>query len=242
MAPLDNFTLIGLPYAALLIFLAGTIYRYRANKATYSSLSSQFLEGPQLFWGSLAFHWGILLLFVGHLIAFLVPRSVIAFNAHPARLLIIEVTSFIAGLVVRGGLLMLFVRRVSNARLRVVTSRMDIVVEILLLVQVVLGVVIALQFRWGSSWFAAVLTPYLRSIFVFQPDISAVSTMPWMVKLHLAGAYLLLALVPFTRLVHALVLPAHYIWRPYQRVLWAWDPSRVRRPETKWSATDPRNN
>jgi len=179
---------------------------------------------------------------VGHLAAFLVPRGVIAFNAHPLRLLILEISAFAAGLIVFGGLLVLLVRRLSSPRVRMVTSRMDIIMEILLLVQVVLGVVIALNYRWGSTWFAAVLTPYLRSIFALQPDISAVSTLPLLVKLHLVGAYLLLMLVPFTRLVHVLVVPLHYIWRPYQRVIWSWDPRRVRRPETKWSPTDPRNN
>ena len=78
MAPLDSITLIALPYAALVVFLVGTIYRYKATKFRYSSLSSQFLEGRQLFWGSVPFHWGILVLFFGHLAAFLVPRGVIA--------------------------------------------------------------------------------------------------------------------------------------------------------------------
>ncbi|MCK5406381.1 MAG: respiratory nitrate reductase subunit gamma, partial [Candidatus Krumholzibacteria bacterium] len=90
MAPLDNFTLIGLPYVALVVFLVGTISRYKMTKFSYSSLSSQFLEGRQLFWGTMPFHWGILFLFLGHLVAFLVPRGLLAFNSHPVRLLIIE--------------------------------------------------------------------------------------------------------------------------------------------------------
>ncbi len=242
MAVVDNFLLIGLPYTALIIFLVGTIYRYRATKFSYSSLSSQFLEGRQLFWGSLPFHWGILFLFFGHLVAFLIPGSVLAFNSHPLRLLILEITAFMFGLLVFFGLVTLFVRRLANPRLKHITSRMDIIIEVLLLTQVVLGLLTALTERWGSSWFAAVITPYLRSIFIFQPDINAVSALPWLVKLHIIGAFIIFGLIPFSRLVHILVVPLHYLWRPYQRVIWNWPRKEVRNPNAKWTFTDPTNN
>ncbi len=241
MAILDNFLLIGLPYAALIVFLVGTIYRYRATKFSYSSLSSQFLEGRQLFWGVVPFHWGILFLFFGHLIAFLIPNSVLAFNSHPLRLLILEVSAFAFGIIVLFGLITLFFRRVTNPRLKHFTTRMDIFIEVLLILQVVIGLSIALTARWGSSWFAAVLTPYLYSIFFFQPDISAVSGLPWLVKLHIGGAYLIFMLIPFSRLVHLLVVPLHYLWRPYQRVIWNWSRKQVRNPETQWSMKEPEN-
>jgi hypothetical protein len=146
MAPLDSFTLIGLPYAALVIFLVGTIYRYRATKFSYSSLSSQFLEGRQLFWGTMPFHWGILVLFAGHLAAFLVPKTILAFNSHPVRLLILEVSAFMFGLIVLGGLLILLIRRINTPRLTVVTSRMDLIVAVLLVVEVVIGLSVALGY------------------------------------------------------------------------------------------------
>lgn len=241
MVYLDNFLLIGLPYAAMVTFLVGTIYRYKATKFTYSSLSSQFLEGRQLFWGTMPFHWGILFLFVGHLIAFLVPKSLLAFNSHPVRLLIIEISAFMFALIVLGGLVTLFFRRTGNARLRVVTTRMDLIIFVLLIVEVIIGIGIALEYRWGSSWFAAVLTPYLRSLWLLQPDMSAVAAMPWLVKLHIIGAYIIFMLIPFSRLVHLLVVPLHYIRRPYQVVIWAWDRKRVRKPDNKWSATEPTN-
>ena len=242
MAPLDNFTLIGLPYVALVVFLVGTIFRYKMTKFSYSSLSSQFLEGRQLFWGTMPFHWGILFLFLGHLVAFLVPRGLLAFNSHPVRLLIIEVSALMFGLIVLVGLIILFVRRTSNPRLSFVTTRMDIIVFVLLIVEVILGLSIALGYRWGSSWFASVLTPYLRSVMVLQPEIGAVASMPWVVKLHIILSYLIFMLIPFTRLVHLLVVPLHYIWRPYQLVVWSWDRRRVRRDDNEWSATKPTNN
>lgn len=242
MNVLNTFLFVGLPYTALVVFLIGTIYRYKATGFKYSSLSSQFLEGRRLFWGSVPFHWGIISLFLGHLIAFLIPDTLLAWNRHPVRLLVIEVSALIFGIMVLYGLIMLFVRRVSHPRLKNVTSGMDIAVELLLLTEVVLGLLTALNFRWGSSWFAAVLTPYLRSLFVLQPNTDAVAALPLIVKLHVAFAFLIFGMIPFTRLVHVLVLPLHYLRRPYQLVVWNWDKRKVRNPATEWSPKSPGNN
>ena len=242
MAQLNSFLLIGLPYAALLVFLGGTIYRYRVTKFTYSSLSSQFLESGKLFWGSMLLHWGLFFLFFGHLIAFLIPGSVLAFNSHPVRLLVLEISALVFGLAVLSGLVTLFFRRGTNERLRVVTTRMDVILGILWSLQVILGVLVAVFSRWGSSWFAAVLTPYLRSILTFRPEIEPVASLPWLIRLHIIGAYVLFLMIPFTRLVHLLVVPFHYIWRPYQRVIWTWNRRRVRHPDGVWTATRPKNN
>lgn len=242
MNSLDNFILIGFPYAALAVFLIGSIWRYRSTKFKFSSLSSQFLEGKELFWGSVPFHWGLLALFVGHLTAFLIPRGILAWNSHPARLLVIEIAAFIFAIAVLIGLINLIIRRLSSDRLRVVTSKMDLILLGLLLLQVITGLWIAYNFRWGSSWFSTVLTPYLRSLLTLQPDILAVSAMPWTIKLHIFGAYLIVFLIPFTRLVHLLVVPLHYIWRPYQRVIWTWSRKDVRNPKAPWSIKRPKNN
>jgi nitrate reductase gamma subunit len=59
--------------------------------------------------------------------------------------------------------------------------------------------------------------------------------------LHIIGAYLVFMMIPFSRLVHLLVAPLQYIWRPYQVVLWSWDRKRVRNPDNDWSATKPNN-
>ena len=227
---LHTFFLAYFPYVAAAVFLIGMVYRYRQRGFTVSSLSSQFLEGKSLFWGTIPFHIGILALFVGHLLAFVVPQGVIAWNAVPARLLILEGMALVFGLSCLLGLCALMVRRFTNPRVWAVTTPMDIVLELVLLGQIILGVWIALGYRWGSSWFASDLTPYLWSFFKLAPDISAVIAMPLVVKLHVIGAFLLLFLIPFTRLAHVLVAPFHYIVRPYQQVIWHWNRRFIRNP------------
>lgn len=242
MNTLNSLLFIALPYVASVVFIAGSIYRYRKTGFKISALSSQFLEGDTLFWGAVPFHFGMLVLFLGHLTAWLLPEATLLWNSQPVRLIILEVTAFTFGLSVLIGLIAMLVRRFTNPRVRIVTTRMDIAIEFLLLVQVVLGCWIALGYRWGASWFASDLSPYLWSIVTFSPNIQAVSALPLVIKLHIAGAFLILFMIPFTRLVHFLVAPFHYIVRPYQVVMWYWDRRAIRDPRTAWSEARPRNN
>jgi nitrate reductase gamma subunit len=239
---LNTLLFVALPYLAVFVFIGGVIYRRSKKGFTVSSLSSQFLEGGNLFWGSIPFHIGLLVVFAGHLIAFALPQATLAWNAIPVRLIILEVTAFIFGLTVVIGLGSLMVRRFTNPRIRAVTTRMDVVIEVLLLSQVVLGCWVALGFRWGSSWFAADLSPYLWSLVRFSPETGAVFALPWVIKAHIIGAFLILLMVPFTRLVHFIVAPLDYLVRPYQQVMWNWDRKAIRYPGTAWSPTQPKNN
>ena len=66
---LDHLLLAALPFVAMVLFLLGTIYRYRVQSFTYSSLSSQFLENRRHFWGMVPFHYGILTVLAGHVVA-----------------------------------------------------------------------------------------------------------------------------------------------------------------------------
>lgn len=242
MNALNSFLFVAFPYVAVMVFIVGVAYRYRQKGFTVSSLSSQFLEGKQLFWGTVPFHFGILVVFLGHLTAFLLPRATLTWNSIPLRLIVLEVTAFTFGLSMLIGLVALMFRRFSNARIRAVTTPMDVVLELLLLAQVVLGCWIALGFRWGSSWFAADLTPYLWSLVRLSPETAAVFALPWVIKLHIVGAFALILIVPFSRLVHFVVAPLNYIVRPYQQVMWNWDRKTIRDPNTPWSEVRPRNN
>ena len=219
---LDQVLFLALPYVAMMIFFLGTIQRYRAQTFTYSSLSSQFLENRQHFWGLVPFHFGILVVLAGHVAAFLVPRQILLWNSRPLRLYILEVSALVFGLLTLVGLIASLMRRLGNSKIKKVTSRADWIIYLLLLVQVLSGVYVALFYPWGSSWFAAAATPYLWSLLTLNPDISYVWAMPLMVKVHIVNAYLLIGFFPFSRLVHILVVPNPYLWRKPQVVRWSY--------------------
>ncbi|NOR75127.1 MAG: nitrate reductase, partial [Draconibacterium sp.] len=130
----NNFIFVGLPYAALLMFLVGSIFRYRTQPFSVSSLSSQLLESRILYWGSHSFHIGIVTLFFGHAIGFLFPSSVISFTGQPTRLLILEISAFAFGLLSLFGISTLIFRRITVAKLKSVTSKMDVLVYVLILI------------------------------------------------------------------------------------------------------------
>jgi len=242
MNSLDYFFFSAYPYLAIGVFLVGATYRYREKGYKVTSLSAQFLEGKRGFWGTVPLHWGILMVFLGHLVVFLAPDSVLTWNSDPARLILHEGLGFTFAVAIVVGLVGLIIRRLTNPRLKMVTTRMDLFVELFLLAQVLLGCWIALGYRWGSSWFAADLSPYLWSILKLSPQPEAVVAMPLVIKAHIIGAFSIILIFPFTRLIHILVAPFHYLWRPYQVVIWYWDKKRVRDPNTEWSEARPRNN
>ncbi len=220
LASFDTLLLIVFPYVAMVLFVVVGVQRYRGRMFTYSSLSSQFLENRHHFWALVPFHYGIITILLGHLVGLLVPRSVLAWNSQPLRLYILEVSALVFGLLTLVGLIGIVVRRARDPKLRIVTSTMDQAILTVLLLQTISGLITALFHGWGSSWFASTAVPYLWSLFTLTPSIEYVTAMPWMVKTHIVGAWLIVALFPFSRLVHVLVVPNHYLWRRPQVVRW----------------------
>src|SRR3990172_12779605 len=95
------------PYIAIAVAVTGLIYRYATNQFSYSSVSSQFLENRQLFWGSVPWHYGIILILLGHLVGVVFPDGVKAINGVPVRLYILEGTALALSLALLVGLIIL---------------------------------------------------------------------------------------------------------------------------------------
>jgi nitrate reductase gamma subunit len=216
----DNIFFVILPYIAAAIFIVATTYRSIYRPFTISSMSSQLLERKKLYWGSVSFHYGIILVLLGHLLALLLPQSLRLWNRVPIRLYLLELTGLALGIWAMVGLCILLWRRISEKRLRPVTTPMDLVVLALLVVSAVTGVLVATFYRFGSFWFTAIFTPYLLSLLTLQPNLSLVTPLPWVIKLHVINFFILLAVFPFSRLVHIVAYPLGYLIRPWLIVIW----------------------
>ena len=118
----DTFWFAVLPYVSLTVFFVVTIARYRTRAFSYSSLSSQFLENRQHFWGSVPFHYGILTVLAGHLAAVFFPRAILGWNADPLRVAILEVTGFAFAILTLVGLVNVVLRRLRFSKARRVTT------------------------------------------------------------------------------------------------------------------------
>ncbi|MBI3752893.1 MAG: respiratory nitrate reductase subunit gamma [Deltaproteobacteria bacterium] len=210
-----------MPYLLLATAIVGTIYRYTTNKFSWSSQSSQFLENRALFFGSFPWHYGIVLVLLGHIIGLLTPSTIFAWNSAPLRLYILESSGLALGLLALFGLIALMYRRLTNNRVKALTTSWDVLLLIILLIQVVTGLGNAILYRWGSNWYAAAAVPWMRSVLTLSPNVDYVANLPLITKAHIFNAMLFIALIPFTRLVHFFVINIYkYLWRPWQVVRW----------------------
>jgi len=215
-----------IPYLAVAIAIVGGVARYRVDRFSYSSQSSQFLESRVLFWGSVAWHYGILLVLGAHVAALMFWDPWAALVSDPTRLYVLEVVGLALSLLAWIGLLVLLARRLAVPLVRAVTTPMDWVLLAVLLVQVGLGLWIALTYRWGSEWYVYTAVPWLHSLFRLDPQVEYMTPLPWIVKAHAVLGFALIALFPFTRLVHVVTVPVTYLWRSYQLVVWNRRPAR----------------
>ena len=217
---LDNLLFVVFPYVAVAVAVGGTLYRFLTNQFSFTSLSSQFLESDIQFWGSTLWHYGIIPTLAIHMMGFGFPKVMEALHGTPETLYLAELAGKVLGIMAFVGAAVLFYRRVSQSKIRVVTTPADWLVMILLLNQVVLGLWIAFGYRWGATWFVHTVTPWVASLATFQPAPEFVSALPLVPRLHFLNATLLILVFPFTRLVHMITFPVDYLWRSFQRVIW----------------------
>jgi nitrate reductase gamma subunit len=207
------------PYVAVIIAIAGGVYRYRTNRFSYSTLSSQLLENRRLFWGSVPWHYGIVVVLLAHLIGFLIPGMWANLTSSSTVLYTVELIGFTFGLAALIGLCVLIVRRYTTERILAVTSPMDGVLLLALLVQVAIGFYVSLAYRWGADWYVDTAVPWLISLVSLKPETHYISALPLPVRIHMLNGFVVIALFPFSRLVHLIMFPFWYLWRPYQLVI-----------------------
>jgi nitrate reductase gamma subunit len=216
----ESIYFVVVPYIAVVLAVGVGLYRYFTNRFSYSSMSTQFLENRALFWGSVPWHYGIVIILIAHLLAFVMPGFWVSLHRNPVRMMCIEMLGGALGLFTLLGILVLIIRRIVNAKTRPVTTVMDWILLVDLLLQVAAGLYIAFSVRWGSLWYEYIATPWLVSLSSLSPRIDFVTPLPWIVRFHMVNAFVLIGLFPFTRLVHIFTVPLSYLWRPYQVAIW----------------------
>lgn len=209
----DVFLFAVLPWLAVLFAIAGTAWRLLRLSDTVTARSSQMLESRMQRFGAVPWHFAILAILLAHLVAILFPLTLARLLASPGRLYFAELLGLSLGLLATFGIALLFVRRTTLSR---VTSASDWALLAALLLQAASGVYIALTLRWGSAWFVHTASPWLASLARLDPQVDRIAVLPFAVKLHFLNAFVLVALLPLSRLAHALTIPVAYLWRPPQ--------------------------
>ena len=219
-----NTLLFGIyPYVCLAVLLIGSLIRFDREPYTWKSDSSQMLRKGQLRLGSNLFHFGVIVVILGHFVGFLAPHWAIDWALDPTghQLLAMGVGG-LAGLVAIVGLTILLHRRLADPRIRLNSRKWDIAVAIMLWLQLALGLLTVplSAFHMDGALFA-VLTTYVKAIVTLDGGAaSLMSAVPLTYKLHVLLGFTIFLISPFTRMIHIWsgVGALSYLLRPYQIV------------------------
>jgi respiratory nitrate reductase gamma subunit len=209
-----------LPYVAVATFVVGTWWRYRTDQFGWTSQSTQMLEHKILGWAGPAFHYGALGAVAGHVIGLMIPKSfteAIGMSESTYRWFS-AIAGAIAGAICVVGFVGLAYRRATNDRVRRTTSRMDLLVYLLLTILIGLGVYMTFGYNLITKSpydYRGSISEWWRSLFILQPDVEAVQDANLLYQIHAIVAWAFWALFPFSRLVHAWSIPLQYLGRPY---------------------------
>jgi nitrate reductase gamma subunit len=212
-----------LPYAALAVFVVGHWWRYRRDQYGWGARSTQLLESRVLKYASTVFHFGVLAAIGGHVLGILVPRSWTAAVgvSDDAYHVIAVIGGLAAGGAVCIGFALLVYRRLRFARVRAVTTRADVITMALLAAGIVTGMLATITNFGDAVHYRETVAPYFRQLFIGdpEPELMTGGEVTFIFQAHMTVVWLLVALWPFSRLVHAWSVPVDYLRRspiPYR--------------------------
>lgn len=222
MQTIQKFAFEVYPYICLSVFLIGSWIRFDREQYSWRSGSSQMLRAKQLRWGSNLFHVGVLAIFAGHFVGLLTPHEVytgLGLTVE-AKQMIAIVAGGVFGAVCWLGLTILLHRRLTDPRIRVTSTKMDIFVVLLLWVQLTLGLVtIPYSLEHSDGSVMLTLSHYVQHIVTLRGgEYEAISALAWPYKTHLVLGFTMFLVFPFSRLVHIWSAPVGYVFRSYQIV------------------------
>ena len=214
---MDTVLFVVVPYVCLTSFVVGHVWRYRYDKFGWTTRSSQMYERRLLRWGSPLFHFGILVVLLGHVMGLGVPKSWTEAAGVPeaAYHAVAVGLGSVAGVCTVVGMAILIYRRRTVGPVFSATTKMDKVMYLFLAAVILLGLWNTVasnvldHFDYRDS-----VSVWFRGIFRLDPQPDLIAEAPLGFQVHGLLAFALFALWPFTRLVHVFCAPIGYLTRP----------------------------
>lgn len=212
------------PYICLTILFLGSLIRFDREPYSWKSDSSQMLRTGKLSLGNNLFHYGVIIVVLGHFVGFLMPEPLVMWMMSPTQhMLLAMVVGGVAGVVAIIGLSLVIHRRLYDQRIRGNSRRWDVAIVVMLWFQLLLGIITvpySAQHMGGAEF--EVLVHYVQSVVLFQGFSGAalLQGMPWVYQVHILLGFTIFLVSPFTRMVHIWsgVGSLAYLVRPYQLV------------------------
>ncbi|HET6359906.1 respiratory nitrate reductase subunit gamma, partial [Streptomyces sp.] len=141
MSALDVLLWGVLPYVTIVILVGGTVWRYRYDQFGWTTRSSELYESRLLRIGSPLFHFGILVVVIGHVIGLVIPQSWtsaagLSEGAYHVQALVL---GGVAGFATLTGVVILIYRRRTTGPVFMATTRNDKGMYVVLLAAIVAG-------------------------------------------------------------------------------------------------------
>jgi nitrate reductase gamma subunit len=209
-----------LPYLVALTLLGGLVWRYRYDQFGWTTRSSQLYESKLLRIASPLFHYGLFVVLMGHLLGLLIPKSWTDLVVSQETYHLVALgAGTLAGIATLVGIGLLIYRRRTTGPVFLATTRNDKLMYVVLTAAIVLGMIATLtggHYPSGEEHnYRETVSIWFRSLLVFSPDVETMAESTWQFQVHVLVGLSLIALVPFSRLVHAFTVPLHYLFRPY---------------------------
>ncbi len=212
------------PYICLSVFVIGSWLRFDREQYGWTSASSQLLSTAGMRLSSNLFHIGVIGIFFGHLVGLLAPYAIwgaIGLSSLGKQNIAMYGGGFLGVLCLIGGG-MLFMRRMTNRRVRATSRPSDIFIMAWILITLLFG--LATTFTTfhhaaeGSADTMMTLAQWAKSVVLFSAHPELVAKTEMVFRIHLFLGMTLFLLFPFTRLVHIWSFPIGYLTRSYQIV------------------------
>jgi nitrate reductase gamma subunit len=188
------------PYVATSLFLTGIVVRYLLERKNATAVKEEMSEAWAVFRGSRVWRVSVIALLLGHAGALMFPQTILAWNRIPERLYLLEALALTAALVAAAGGTKLLWRHLGRSSRSAITEVSDTIFIALLLVGIFSGLLMAVVYRWASSWGALILAPYIVSLVRARPANGLAAQMPFVVRLHVFSTFAAVAVLPLTRL------------------------------------------
>jgi nitrate reductase gamma subunit len=215
---MDTLLFVIVPYVCLTSFVVGHAWRYRYDKFGWTTRSSQMYERRLLRWGSPLFHFGILVVLLGHVMGLGVPKSWTEAAGVPesAYHAVAVGLGSVAGFCTVVGMAILIYRRRTVGPVFSATTKMDKVMYLFLGAVILLGLWNTVASNVLDHYdYRDSVSVWFRGIFRLDPQPDLIAEAPLGFQIHGLLAFALFALWPFTRLVHVFSAPLGYLTRPY---------------------------
>lgn len=210
------------PYVALTIAIIGTWVRFDLSQYSWKTGSTQMLRSKNMRLASNLFHVGIIVVLLGHLFGMLTPHFLYdRFISAGHKQILAVVVGGIAGVFCWFGLVMLMWRRFTDDRISNTSSFSDKLVLVLLFIQLNLGLLsIFTSVKHLDGYTMMNLAGWAQDITILRPLQAAarIEQTDLIYQLHMALGITLIAIFPFTRLIHIISAPIWYFGRRYQIV------------------------